>query len=358
MHSPDARPPRLRLYIAAAYTLLVIHASLYPFTGWRDSGAPLWDYLSAPWPRYYTLFDLATNVAAYIPLGFFWGAALQARLPRWLAVILAALIGASLSLSLETAQHFLPSRVPSNLDLGSNILGALAGALAAAALGRRLLDSDHLRELRDRWVVPGHGGDYGLVLLALWLLTQLNPEILLFGCGDLRQWLGLAPSFEFDAERFSRIETGIAAAGSLAVGMVAAGVLLRRRGAALALLFVLAILVHSLASALLVAPDQALHWLTPGNRRGLILGLLLLLPGLWLNPVLGRVLAASALLFATALVNLAPENPYLAQATQVWAQGHFLNFNGLTRLTSMLWPFLALPWLLLAERDPWKASKA
>lgn len=355
MNPSPARPPRLRLYIAAAYTLLVLYASLHPFTGWQDSGAPLLAFLTAPWPRYFTFFDLATNVAAYLPLGFFWGAALQARLPRWLAVALALLIGSGLSFGMETLQHFLPSRVPSNLDLSGNSLGTLLGALAAAA-GKRLFDSAHLREWRDRWVVAGHRGDYGLILLALWLLTQLNPEILLFGCGDLRQLLGLEPSFDFDTEHFSRIETAIAAASVYAVGLLASGVLLRHRAPALLLLFALALLVRSFASALLVEPDQALHWLTPGNGWGLAAGILLLLPSLWLPAVLRRALAGSALLFSTVLVNLAPENPYLVQSAQVWVQGHFLNFNGLTRLTSMLWPFLALPWLLLVTREPWKTS--
>jgi hypothetical protein len=54
-----------------------------------------------------------------------------------------------------------------------------------------------------------------------------------------------------------------------------------------------------------------------------------------------------ALMASTALVNLAPANPYLAQSLQVWPQGNFLNFNGLTHLTAELWPFAALAYLLL-----------
>jgi hypothetical protein len=48
------------------------------------------------------------------------------------------------------------------------------------------------------------------------------------------------------------------------------------------------------------------------------------------------------------LVNLAPENPYLVHSLAVWRQGHFLNFNGLTRLVSTLWPFAALAYVLAA----------
>jgi hypothetical protein len=57
-------------------------------------------------------------------------------------------------------------------------------------------------------------------------------------------------------------------------------------------------------------------------------------------------LCGLALMAGTALVNLAPENPYLAHSLAVWWQGHFLNFNGLTRTVSTLWPFAALVYLL------------
>ena len=50
-------------------------------------------------------------------------------------------------------------------------------------------------------------------------------------------------------------------------------------------------------------------------------------------------------------VNLAPPNAYLAATLKLWQQGHFLNFNGLTRLVSALWAFVALAYLMfLAAR--------
>jgi hypothetical protein len=65
------------------------------------------------------------------------------------------------------------------------------------------------------------------------------------------------------------------------------------------------------------------------------------LPRAWVAVVCGM-----ALMVATALVNLAPDNPYHAQTLAAWPQGHFLNFNGLTRLVSVLWPFATLGYLL------------
>ena len=62
---------------------------------------------------------------------------------------------------------------------------------------------------------------------------------------------------------------------------------------------------------------------------------------------LAAIAVALALLLATVMVNIAPENPYLLNTLQIWNPGQFLNFNGLTRLISSLWPFLALPWLMI-----------
>ena len=63
------------------------------------------------------------------------------------------------------------------------------------------------------------------------------------------------------------------------------------------------------------------------------------------------VLAAMLVMAATVLVNSAPPNPYLTATLKVWQQGTFLNFNGMTRLVSALWPFAALGYLIfLATR--------
>ena len=46
-----------------------------------------------------------------------------------------------------------------------------------------------------------------------------------------------------------------------------------------------------------------------------------------------------------------PINPYSPMALTVWRQGHFLNFNGLTRLIAALWPYLTLLFLVWADRQ-------
>ncbi|MBU1236635.1 MAG: VanZ family protein [Gammaproteobacteria bacterium] len=347
-----ARPfSPLPLYLASAYSLLAIYGSLYPLTDWRHSGAPLTAFLGNEWPRYTTTFDIAINVGAYLPLGFLWVAALRQRLTPLAAVGAAVLIGTTISLGMEVLQNFLPSRVPSNLDLACNAMGALAGALAGAVWGRSMLDGGRLDSLRRRWFVAGKMPDAGLLLIWLWLLTQFNPDTLLFGNGSLRSLLDVPAPLDYSAGSFVRIEAAIVGAHTLAIALIVS--LLARPwhpglapgivGAGLA--------AKSFALLLMMHGSAGLAWATPGSVGGLVTGLLLWFLATPLQPRWQRALAALALLVATTLVNIAPENPYLAHTYQTWNPGQFLNFHGLTQLASNLWPFLALPWLILTRTD-------
>ena len=81
-----------------------------------------------------------------------------------------------------------------------------------------------------------------------------------------------------------------------------------------------------------------------------MLGGTLLLVSQFLPRPIRIALAGLALMAGTVLVNITPINPYSVAALTAWRQGHFLNFNGLTRLTASFWPFLSLPYLLLLGR--------
>lgn len=350
----QAATPSPSLYPAAAYTLLAVYASLHPFTGWHDSGAPLEAFLTAGWPRYFTAFDLAINVAAYLPLGFLWVPALQPHLGRAAAVLLAIFFGAGLSLAMESLQNYLPSRVPSNVDLACNALGATLGALLGARWGYQLLDGGRLHALRMRLIRHGGMGDAGLMIVGLWLLTQLNPETLLFGNGDLRSLLGLPAPLPYSAGRFAGIEAAVVCAQTFAVGLLATRLGLLPMRLPVAALFGAALAAKSLALALTLSGARGFAWATPGSLVGLGAGAALWLAATLLPARMQKALAASALLLATVLVNLAPDNPYLANTWQTWNPGQLLNFLGLTKLASSLWPFLALPWLMMlrTERKP------
>lgn len=347
---PD--PGRLFLprYLLVAYVLLIIYASLYPFTGWRDQGVALDAFLFAPMPRYFTVFDVVVNIAGYFPLGFLLVLAFNMPHRPLLAVVCATLLAFLLCLTLEALQAFLPSRIASNLDVLCNTAGGLCGAIFGAGTAPTLLSS-RMRLLRSEWLAPGPHTDLGLVLLALWLLTQANPALLLFGNGDLRAdlSLGLAP---FSADVFRIMETAIVALNLIALGALTALIARERlyAWAGVALTIVLTLLAKALASALLFKPENFLVWLTPGAQDGLTIGLLVLLV-LPLFPR-GALMLIAVMLLGTAvlLVNLVPDNPYHTATLPQWQQGQFLNFNGLTGAVALLWPFGAMIWASLARR--------
>lgn len=350
----DAKPSPLARYLLLAYMLLVIYASLHPFSGWRDQGTHAFAFLAGAWPRYVTAFDLVTNFAAYLPLGFFTLLALHPRLRGAAAFAAAGLVGCFLSLALEALQTYLPSRIPSNLDLATNALGAFSGAGLALRYGVGLLSGGRIHALRHRSMLAGHRHDLGLVLLGLWLFTQLNPETLLFGNGDLRGLLEQAPAVMHPAEVFIRMEAAVAACNLIAIGLFASGLTqndqpLRRL---LLALLAAALALKTVAVGVLLKAQNVFAWLTPGALLGLAAGAGILMFAVALPRAARLALAGLLTMAATVLVNLAPENPYLANALQQWPQGYFLNFNGLTHLVSLAWPFAALFYLMLLAPRP------
>jgi VanZ family protein len=350
----DPRPSPLARYLLLAYALLVIYASLHPFSGWRDLGVSAFAYLTGGLPRYITAFDLMTNFAAYLPLGFFALLALYPRVRDTRALTVAGLGCCALSILLEALQTYLPSRIPSNLDLATNGLGAFAGAGLALRFGIGLPGSARIHALRHRWFLAGQQHDLGLVLVALWLFTQFNPETLLFGNGDLRGLLDHPPAVLHPAEVFIRIEAAVAACNLIAIGLFLSCLTQDYRPLRRMLLALLlgALALKTVAVGVLLKAQNVFAWFTPGALLGLAGGAL----GLTLAVALPRparlALAGLLLMAATVLVNLAPENPYLADALQQWPQGYFLNFNGVTRVVSLAWPFAALFYLMLLAPRP------
>lgn len=348
--NPAAITSPLPRYLALAYVALVVYASLHPFAGWRDPGISPLAFLDAGWPRWWTGFDLVINALVYVPLGYLLTLALGRQTGRLLPALAGALLALLISFCLEAVQTWLPTRVASNLDLSCNALGGVLGALAAWRGGTRALS--WLAQVERRVVAPVPHAEFGLVVLGLWLLTQLSPETLLFGAGDFRQLLGLTPAIAYGAPTFFALELAIIACNTVAIGLIARTLLASRPSpvAVLIAFFLFALFVRGLSAALLVGPREAMAWLTPGAGLGLAIGSVLLMLSLLAPPAWRIALAGLALMAGTVLVNLAPANPYSAAALTTWRQGHFLNFNGLTRLIASLWPFLALPYLTLLGR--------
>ena len=368
----DTRPSALTRQLLAAYTLLVVYASLHPFSGWRDPGVSPLAWISAALPRYITAFDVVANIVGYAPLGFLallaqarlvdatpaWGGAATpasgggatpaSRLHKARAAVVAVLGPAVLSAAMESLQTYLPSRVASNVDLACNAAGALLGMLIGIALWRRLRPGEDLPALRQRLFRTGSAIDLGLVLLGLWLFSMLNPETLLYGNGDLRDLFQLADGHLHPAEVFIRFEAAEAAANALAVALLAATLARRGQPVRLIVLAVMlaSLLARALAFALLFSSQDFLVWATPGAMFGAAAGTLVALIVVGLPRPLRLALCGLALMAGTAIVNIAPDNPYLSATLAAWPQGQFLHFNGMTHLVSVIWPFAALGYLM------------
>lgn len=361
LHGAPAASTTVRVTVLL-YTLLVIYASGYPFQGWHNIGVSPFAYLFAPFPRYRTVFDLVTNIAAYVPLGILVVMALYPQVKKYAAIAIAIAFGILLSGSLEAMQTFLPSRVASNLDLLANVSGTAIGAVMGPFITRHMLERGYLLPLRRRWF--SGEASRGLAILALWPLAEIYPQAYLFGHGHitpimsgwLSSWLAqpvelsllLKTGITLSAEHYWTLEAIVGASG-LSGALLALLCLMRNASPKILLIagmLLAAFIVKSVSAVMLFSPYDAFSWLTPGAKAGTAIGLLIVLAFYHSHPTTQRRFAIFALATSLFVVNLAPVNPYFSATLQTWVQGQFLNFNGAAHFLSLVWPLMTL-WFLL-----------
>lgn len=346
--------------LALVYAGLIVYASLYPFAYWRDQGLAAWMFWMAPWPKYWTSFDVISNVLGYMPLGFLLSlSALRTGRSR---VALSYAVGATAGLSfcMESLQVFLPDRVPSNLDLALNILGGGLGAVMAWVL-ERIGVLQRWERFRSQWFVEESRG--ALVLLALWPLALLFPSAVPFGLGQvlrrlelgvqdllagspLQAWLG--------GERLEmRVPSGGVEWLCMVFGLLIPGLLgycvIERRTKRIWFLLWLTVLgvgATALSSALSFGPEHAWVWFAVPARAALLFALALLLLALWLPQRLSAALAVLVLGVNLGLLNQSATTPYFEQTLFMWEQGRFIRFHGLAQWLGWLWPFAVLVYVL------------
>jgi len=343
------------------YMLLVVYASWYPLSGWRDNGLLPWSYLFEHMPRYWTRFDFAANVLGYIPLGALAVLALYPLLRTLPALVLTLVCGLLLTVLMEAVQTYLPTRVASNLDVLTNTLGLAIGAGLGSWARRYVLEQSRLRMLRDHWF--SDQASRGLIVIGLWPLAQIYPQAYLFGHGQvlptlsawLTDWLDTPvdlsqlfwSEYNVSVEQYLLAEVIITAC--CMTGAVLTLLCQMRSNAPklrIALLLVLsALAVKAMASAILFTPDNAFTWLTPSAAGGLLIGAIMLGGLSYAPPLAQRHTGILSLLVCLLVLNLAPANPYFLSTLQDWVQGKFLNFNGAAQFLSLIWPFFAL-WFL------------
>jgi VanZ family protein len=341
------------------YAGLIAYASLYPFAGWREPMVPPWQFLLLPWPRWWTAFDLWSNLLGYMPLGalVFVAAVRQGRGARtaWLA---ASLSGLGLSLCLEALQNFLPQRVPSNVDLGLNLAGAALGA-GLAALAHARGGVQRWQTLRERWFSRRSAG--GLALLVLWPIALLFPLPLPLALGQaiprIREaagqllddtpaqawiqawWLVAGEAGLSRAGETTAVTLGLLGPCLVAYSISPAG---WRRVVLGVGALCLGTATTTLSTALNFAPQHALAWATPVAAQGLLIGAALALLLFWLPRRAAAAFGLLALLGLLLLVARAPSDPYFASSLQAWEQGRFIRFHGAAQWVGWLWPYAAM----------------
>lgn len=355
--------------LALAAVCLIVYASLYPFSDWRNQGISPFRFLTAPLPKYWTGFDVGINLLGYAPLGFLLALAALQRVRNALWAISLAVLGAGLlSLSMETLQSFLPSRVPSNVDLALNTLGALLGACLAWGLASTGL-VERWERLRARWFAPDARGM--LVLLLLWPAALLFPAAVPMGLGQVFERLesaladGLAdtPFLEWMPVRELELQPLVPLAEVLCVALgllipclLAYSIIHRlwQRTAFAAGAVTVGIGTSALSAALSYGPQHAWAWLDLPVQAGLGLGTLLAVLFLATPRRAAAALALLALAMHLALLNQAPVDPYFAQTLQIWEQGRFIQFYGAVQWLGWIWPYAVLLYLLmrLSRREP------
>ncbi len=350
---------------------LITYATLHPLSGWHWPDHQVFSWVLPKLGQEYTN-DIIGNLLGYLPLGGILCLAhlRSGRQAAW-AALLTVLGCMALSYALELLQFTLPGRVPSISDWALNTLGAAWGALAAVtvhALG--LVDVWH--RLRERWFIPQAG--HGLALLWVWPVGLLFPPPLPLGEGQLLPHLRIAlveltagspiqawllpedplqlwASVHMAVAQSSWvgwIETLTVAAGLL-LPMCVACALARPRPLRLILLsgaVLMAVGVTTLSTALNFGPEHAFSWTTLPSLVGLLLGALAGSALVQRTRTTSAWVGVLAVLALVVLIHLAPGDPYYAQTLQEWEHGRFIRFHGLSRWIGMLWPYVALLWLL------------
>jgi hypothetical protein len=201
--APSSRPSRLPHAALVTYTIALIVGTLYPMSGWRSSGLPVFGFLLDPWPRWWTWFDIVFNIVVYLPGGLLL--AMVLRESRWAryAVLLAVWSAVLRRCRWRHCKACCPT-VPSRLDW----LAITAGAWLGALLPLRAAGRPRPAHLDQRMAIDGTDSAIGTTLVGIWLLIQWPPQRLLFGQGDLLHALVAAAELAGSVHQRHRLVPG------------------------------------------------------------------------------------------------------------------------------------------------------
>ena len=335
--------------------MVIAYTSLQPFRDWWIPPEEIRTFLSAPWPRYITLEDVLVNICAYVPLGFLLARAFFPGFGTRRAVLIAAGLSFLTSVAMESIQMFMPVRVASNIDVLTNGLGGLIGALAAPMFAPTRGLGMHLTRLRAQWFVYGLSADVGLVLVGIWLVTQLHPTAQLFGTGNLRDTFDLPVWLIHTPPLLVATQAAVAGFNLLGVGLLVVALTRETMPRGLAVVAVLGagLAWKAFAAYSVTKVGAPFAWLTPGVVVGLLISAVALFGLTRATRQTQWVVAGLSFAAAAAVINVAPENPYQTVPPQLLAGGptHFLSFSAIVRALSELWPFVTVIYTAFVARE-------
>lgn len=350
---------------------LIAYATLHPLTGWLWPG---WEAIRWLLPKqsHELMSDVTANLLGYMPFGLMLSLAWLRSGKGPLGAAWRTLLTASLlSYCLELLQHLQPGRVPSITDWILNTVGAAWGVLGALTL-HALGVVEVWHRLRERWFIPQAG--HGLALLCLWPLGLLFPPPLPLAQGQiwpqlrlqiveltrdtpwqawflpddpLALWAVLPIAWQGSIWA-AELEAITVALGLLAPLCVAGALASQRtlRVVLMASLVLAGIAFTALSSALNFGPVHAFSWVTLPAAAGMLTGAscatLLVNRGRTTCALLG----VAVLIGLLVMVHQVPSDPYYAETLLAWENGRFIRFHGLSRWFGLLWPFVALLWLV------------
>jgi VanZ family protein len=325
-----AAKSHLPLYLVVGYTLLVLYASLTPFTGWRDPGYDVLDFLRPPLPRYVQAFDIIVNVLAYVPVGLLAALALGSSVHPVFVALFGTAVGAGLSLSMEVSQAYLPGRISSALDLITNVAGG--------ALGARLF-------------LPGGRTDLGIALVALWFFSQLDPSLPLLGVvffsnGIQAQLAGLGADSTYRMLGPVSVCLTLMSLGMLLMLLMRSN---RSALAALAVLVWVAALMKLGAASMLLRSEAAFLWVSNEIVWAIMLGAALVALAALLPRRRLMALCAISLIGTVLLTFVRPDEvqSFLSLRFFRFSDLQLIRYTSLSATVAAVWPYVALGYLIV-----------
>ncbi len=343
----------LRPFFFARRTLAIVvpiiaYVSLRPFQGWRDPGRHPLAYLFSA-PPFVAPFDALLNVMGYLLLSLCLTLALFPRIRgRW-AFAIGFLGPMFCSVTVEAIQTYLPGRHPSVIDVITNTTGAMLGA-AIAVFSTPWLADHRGKHFRERWFVPGHVTEIGLLVLLGWFVALFAQRTILFGTGDFRGNFGATLDLGLPPIVYTVTEVYVVAANLVVAGLVLR--LVASDGVArvhwLLVLVAAAIATRVIAQLTFWKIGAAFAWITPEVLIGVISGTAVALLTLGLSRRAAAMTALALLATSLAVVNITPPDPALWLQASSPRERMLIGLVLVARYMAKGWPFAAIVFLVMA----------